>query len=44
MWRKNAVAESIPLKQGLKQGRGMAADQAYNVAESIPLKQGLKLL
>jgi len=37
------VAESIPLKQGLKLDLICSNILAWIVAESIPLKQGLKL-
>jgi len=37
-----SVAESIPLKQGLKPQSGFWHDYCMRVAESIPLKQGLK--
>jgi len=37
------VAESIPLKQGLKQMKEVRPRILISVAESIPLKQGLKL-
>jgi len=36
------VAESIPLKQGLKPWTNGMGPSPFLVAESIPLKQGLK--
>jgi len=40
--KRNEVAESIPLKQGLKPTMAYIRDSVSSVAESIPLKQGLK--
>jgi len=41
-WYSPHVAESIPLKQGLKLLIDSDGSFEFTVAESIPLKQGLK--
>lgn len=45
LYEQNAVAEVLPLKQGLKHCKSYdVLVSTFPVAEALPLKQGLKLL